>query len=133
EFWLSKLREYLTADAPATRTFLGKDSPEVLSARLARSQLGDPALRRRLWEGGLAAIRASNDPMIQYVLATDAASRAVRKDFESRVSGPVDRAAQRIARARFAIYGTAIYPDATFSLRLSYGKVGGWTSNGVTV
>jgi hypothetical protein len=133
EFWLSKLREYLTADSPATKTFLGKDSPEVLAARLAKSGLGDPALRRRLWDGGLTAIRASNDPMIQYVLATDAASRAVRKEWESRVSGPVDRAAQRIARARFAAYGTSAYPDATFSLRLTYGKVGGWTSNGVTV
>jgi hypothetical protein len=45
----------------------------------------------------------------------------------------VDRATQKIAQARFAIYGTSIYPDATFSLRLSYGKVGGWSDNGVTV
>jgi hypothetical protein len=133
EFWLSKLREYLTADSPATKLFLGKDSPETLSARLAKSGLGDPALRRRLWEGGIAAIRASNDPMIQYVLATDASSRAVRKEWESRVSGPVDRAQERIARARFAIYGTAIYPDATFSLRITYGKVAGWNNNGIQV
>ena len=133
EFWLSKLREYLTADSTATRTFLGKDSPEVLAARLAKSGLGDPALRRRLWEGGAAAIKASNDPMIRFVLATDAASRAIREEWETRVSGPVDRAAQRIARARFAAYGTSAYPDATFSLRLSYGKVGGWMNNGVAV
>jgi hypothetical protein len=49
------------------------------------------------------------------------------------VSGPVDRATQKIAQARFAIYGTSVYPDATFSLRLSYGKVGGWTDKDVTV
>lgn len=133
EFWLSKLREYLTADSPATKLFLGKDSPEVLSARLVKSGLADPALRKRLWDGGMAAIRASNDPMIQYVLATDAASRAVRKEWETRVSGPVDRAQERIARARFAIYGTGIYPDATFSLRLTYGKVTGWNNNGTPV
>lgn len=133
EFWLSKLREYLTADAPATRIFLGKDSPEVLAARLAKSGLGNPALRRKLWEGGLAAVTASDDPMIRFVLATDASSRAVRQQWESRVTGPVDRAQQRIARARFAAYGTSAYPDATFSLRLSYGKVGGWTNNGVIV
>jgi len=133
EFWLSKLREYLTVDSPATKTFLGKDSPEVLAARLAKSGLGDPALRRRLWDGGMAAIKASNDPLIQYVLATDAASRAVRKEWETRVTGPVDRAQQRIARARFAAYGTSAYPDATFSLRLSFGKVAGWVNNGVTV
>ena len=116
-----------------TKLFLGKDSPETLSAKLAKSKLGDPKLRKALWDGGLAAVKASNDPMIKFVLATDDASRAVRKDYETRVTGPVDRAAQKIAQARFAIYGTSLYPDATFSLRLSYGKVGGWSENGVTV
>jgi hypothetical protein len=57
----------------------------------------------------------------------------VRKDWETRVSGPVDRAQERIAKARFAIYGTGTYPDATFSLRLTYGKVTGWTNNGTPV
>ena len=133
EFWLSKLRENLTADSDGTKIFLGKDSPETLSAKLAKSKLGDPKTRKALWDGGLAAIMASNDPMIKFVLATDPASRAVRKDYETRVTGPVDRAAQKIAQARFAIYGTSLYPDATFSLRLSYGKVGGWSENGVTV
>jgi len=133
EFWLSKLRENLTADAPATKTFLGKESPETLSARLAQSKLGDPMLRRKLWEGGKAAIMASDDPMIHFVLATDAASRAARKDYETRVSGPVDRAAQKLAKARFAVYGANTYPDATFSLRLSYGKVGGWSDNGAAI
>ncbi len=133
EYWLSKLRENLTADAPGTKTFLGKDSPENLSARLAQSKLGDPAVRKALWDGGMAAIQASDDPMIKFVLATDAASRAIRKQFEERVSGPTDRATQKIARARFAIYGTNVYPDATFTLRLSYGKVQGWTDNGVNV
>ena len=70
--------------------------------------------------------------MIRFVLATDPVSRAIRKQYEDRVSGPTDRAAQKIARARFAIYGTHVYPDATFSLRLSYAKVEGWTDNGVT-
>jgi hypothetical protein len=133
EFWLSKLRENLTADSDGTKLFLGKDSPETLSARLAKSRLSDPRVRKALWDGGMAAIQASNDPMIKYVLATDGMSRGVRKDYENRVTGPVDRAAQKIAAARFAIYGTSIYPDATFSLRLSYGKVEGWTDNGVTV
>jgi hypothetical protein len=133
EFWLSKLREILTADAPGTKTFLGKDSPETLSARLATSKLGDAQLRKTLWDGGMTAIRASSDPMIQYVLATDAASRAIRKDYENRVTGPTDRAAEKIAKARFAILGTSTYPDATFSLRLTYGTVKGWTDAGVTV
>jgi V8-like Glu-specific endopeptidase len=133
EFWLSKLRENLTADGDGTKIFLGRDSPETLSARLAGSRLGDPAIRKALWDGGMTAIAASNDPMIKFVLATDAASRAIRKEYEERVLGPVDGAAQKIAQARFAAYGVSVYPDATFSLRLSYGKVGGWSDNGVTV
>ncbi|MGH6829086.1 MAG: S46 family peptidase, partial [Rhizomicrobium sp.] len=133
EFWLSKLRENLTVDAPGTKIFLGKDSPETLSKRLAQSALRDPKARKALWDGGLAAVKASTDPMIRYVLATDQASRAIRKRYEDRVSGPTDRAQQAIAHARFAIYGTHVYPDATFSLRLSYGKVEGWTDNGHTV
>jgi hypothetical protein len=133
EFWLAKLRENLTVDSDGTKLFLGKDSPETLSARLTKSKLSDPKIRKALWDGGMAAIQASNDPMIKYVLATDGMSRGVRKDYENRVTGPVDRAAQKIAAARFAIYGTSIYPDATFSLRLSYGKVEGWSDNGVTV
>ena len=133
EFWLSKLREYLTVDDPRTKIFLGKDSPEDLSARLAKSGLGNVALRKKLWDGGEAAILASDDPMIRFVLATDGASRALRTDYESRVVGPIDIATEQIAHARFAIYGTSVYPDATFSLRLSYGKIGGWTDNGKTV
>jgi hypothetical protein len=129
-FWLSKLREQLTVDAPETKSFLGHDSPETLGARLARSTLGDPAVRKSLWDGGIRAVRASADPMIQYVLATDAASRAVRHDYETRVTGPSDRAAARIARARFAVSGTSTYPDATSTLRLSYGRIIGWTEPG---
>jgi V8-like Glu-specific endopeptidase len=133
EFWLSKLRENLTADSAGTKTFLGKDSPEALSARLAQSKLADPAYRKQLWDGGMAAIQSSDDPMIKYVLATDAASRAIRKQYENEVSGPVDRAAEKVAKARFAVYGSSTYPDATFTLRLSYGKVEGWTENGTPV
>jgi hypothetical protein len=132
-FWLAKLREHLTPDSPDTRLFLGKESPETLAARLATSKLGDPAVRKALWEGGLPAIQASDDPLIRFVLATDADSRAVRKLYEDEVSGPVEQAQQRIAHARFAIYGTSVYPDATFTVRLSYGKVEGWNNNGVAV
>ena len=132
-FWLSKLRENLTADGAGTKTFLGKESPEALAQRLAASKLSDPALRKALRDGGMAAIQASNDPMIKFVLATDEASRAIRSQYENEVSGVVDRASQLIAQSRFAIYGTSIYADATFSLRLSYGKVSGWRENGVSV
>jgi hypothetical protein len=131
--WLSKLREDLTADAPETHAFLGKDSPETLAARFAHSQLADPAVRRTLWDGGLKAVQASDDPLIRFILATDPLSRAIRKQYENEVSGPVDQAAQKIAQARFAIYGTHVYPDGTLTLRLSYGKIEGWTDHDTTV
>jgi hypothetical protein len=134
EFWLSKTREYLTADDPLTALVLGKDSPEALSARLvAGSRLGDVAVRRALWDGGMAAIQASDDPMIQFALKIDPAARELRRTWETKVSGPTDAAAAKIAQARFAAYGDAVYPDATFTLRLSYGKVAGWTWHGTTI
>ena len=133
EFWLSKSREYLTADNPYTHLLLGRDSPEDLSAKLATSKLGDAAYRKQLWDGGWAAIQASNDPMIQYVLRIDPEARKLRTEWNNRVDGPISAASEKIAKARFAAYGDTIYPDATFTLRLSYGKIEGWTHNGTVV
>ncbi|MGX1747715.1 MULTISPECIES: S46 family peptidase [unclassified Brevundimonas] len=126
EWWLSKTREWLTVDSPYVRTLLGKESPEGLSARLIEgTKLADPAVRRALWEGGLPAVQASTDPLIQYVLAIDAQARAVRTDWENRVQAPTDRASEQLAVARFAVFGDAVYPDATGTLRLTYGRVEG--------
>ena len=79
-----------------------------------------------LFEGGQAAVAASTDPLIQLALRIDGEARSLRKTYESQVEGPIQRAQQAIAEARFAVYGTTIYPDATFTLRLSYGAVEGW-------
>jgi hypothetical protein len=133
EFWLSKSREYLTADDPGTKLLLGKDSPEALSARLAGSKLGDPAVRKALWDGGLQAVMASDDPLIQYVLRIDPEARRILASYDNQVAGPSTQAAEKIARARFAVYGDSLYPDATFTLRLSYGKIAGWTYRGTSV
>jgi len=131
EFWLSKTRELLGADAPAVAMLLGKESPEAMADRLVTgSRLADPAVRRALWEGGLTAVAASEDPMIQFVLATDPLSRAARQVWEEEVVGPTQDGGERIARARFYFDRPGIYPDATFSLRLSYGKVAGWSDQG---
>jgi hypothetical protein len=126
-FWLSKTREALGTDAPDSKALLGRESPEGLAARLvASTKLGDPAVRKALWAGGADAIRASDDPLIQFVLAADAPARAARAAWEQRVVGPTDRAAELLAQARFTAYGNTIYPDATFTLRLSYGRIAGW-------
>lgn len=133
-WWLSKTREILTVDDPRVRSVLGAESPEGLSERLiAGTTLADPAVRRALWEGGLAAIEASNDPLIAFVRDYQDVSRAARSAWEERVQAPTDRASEALARARFAAYGDALYPDATGTLRLTYGQVEGWTYDGRTV
>ena len=126
EWWLSKTREWLTVDDVRVRDLLGPESPEAKSVRLtAGTSVGDPAVRRALWEGGMDAIRASDDPMIKFALAMQDNSRAVRSDWEARVQAPTDRASERLAAARFAAYGDAVYPDATGTLRLTYGRIEG--------
>lgn len=126
EWWLSKTREWLTVDDPRVRGLLGQESPEGLSARLVEgTTLADPAVRRALWEGGLAAIEASNDPLIQYLLSIQDETRAVRADWEARVEAPTARASEQLAAARFAAYGDTVYPDATGTLRLTYGRIEG--------
>ncbi|MGE0044375.1 MAG: S46 family peptidase [Hyphomonadaceae bacterium] len=130
-FWLSKMREALTADDPFVRRVLGRESPEGLAHRLVtQTRLADPAERRRLWEGGQAAVAASDDPLIVFVRAWDADARALRARYRTEVEGPVARAHERLARARFQTFGSSVYPDATFTLRLSYGRVAGWTEPG---
>jgi hypothetical protein len=132
-WWLSKTREILTVDDPRIRPLLGNESPEALARRLATgTKLADPALRRRLWEGGLAAVQASDDPLIQFVLRIQDITRTTRSDYEGTVQAPTDRASEALARARFAIYGTSLYPDATGTLRLTYGRLKGFTHQGRT-
>ena len=134
EFWLSKAREYLGADDPDVRLLLGRESPEGLADRLVGgTRLADPAFRKALWDGGLAAVQSTDDPLIQFVLKTDPAARRIREAYEAQVLGPEEKASEAIARARFAVLGDSVYPDGTFTLRLSYGAVQGWTWQGEAV
>ena len=131
EWSLSKAREYLGADHPQTRLLLGRESPEGLTERLvAGTRLADPAVRKALWEGGQAAINASKDPMIVYARKVDANDRALQKRYDAEVDAPLTAAGAKLADARFAAFGDTVYPDATFTLRISYGKVAGWRENG---
>ena len=134
EWSLSKAREYLGADDPDTKLLLGKESPEGLAARLvAGTKLADAAYRKTLWEGGKAAVDASKDPMIVYARKLDARYRQLQEQVDARYLGPVTAAQAKLADARFAAYGDTLYPDATFTLRISYGKVLGWTERGRAV
>jgi hypothetical protein len=71
--------------------------------------------------------------MIELARSIDRDSRALRRQFDDEVEAPIAAASGRIAVARFRAFGTRIYPDATFTLRLNYGTVAGWTQNGVAV
>jgi hypothetical protein len=128
------MREYLGPDHQLVKNLLAELSPDELAAGLVtQTRLGDVAVRRQLWEGGQAAIDASTDPMIRMARLVDAEARAVRKQYEDEVEAVVTAAAERIAAARFAAYGTTVYPDATFTLRLNFGAVQGWDEGGTAV
>ncbi len=133
-FGLTRMRDQLGPDDPLVRRVLGKESPEELAARLvAQTELADPAARRALLVGGEAAVASSTDPMIELARLIDPEARALRRRYQNEVQAPVHAALQRIARARFAVLGKSAYPDADFTLRLSFGTVRGWMENGTQV
>jgi hypothetical protein len=134
ELWLSKAREFLTADDPAVKRLLGAESPEGIAARaIGGTKLDQRSERQALISGGKAAIDASTDPLIVLARRAETDARAINVRMNRDVNGRISQAAERIARARFAVYGDSVYPDATFTLRLSYGIVKGWTYAGVTI
>ena len=131
---LAFMIELLGADNALAKQIMNGKTPEVRAAELiAGTKLKDVAARKELATGGLKAIEASTDPMIVLARTIDPKARELRKRFESEVSA-VERANYaKIARARFDTEGTKLYPDATFTLRLSYGTVKGYTENGKQV
>lgn len=132
-YWLSKTREYLTVDNPQVKALLGRESPEALADRLiSGTKLADPAFRAQALTMTTEQLIAA-DPLFAFVAANDDAAKAIGDRWNAEVNAPTARAAEKVAQARFAVYGTNLYPDATFSLRLSYGQVQGWSYRGVTV
>jgi hypothetical protein len=127
-FWLAKMREFMTADHPVVRKVLGKESPEGMATRLvSTTRLGDPAERKRLFVGGKPAVDASDDPMLALVRSIDAEGREADRRRRDEVKNVVDAAVRKIAPIRFSLSSGAVYPDATSTLRLTYGRVEGWT------
>ena len=133
-FSLERMREWLGPDYPLVRTLMGKESPDALATRLiAETQMNDASYRKRLWMGGKTAVDASRDPMIILARSIDAEARAIRRQYEDEVQAPIAMAAEKIAAARFKVYGTNMYPDAAFTPRLNYGTVQGWEEYGTSV
>jgi hypothetical protein len=133
-FSLERMREYLRPDHAIVKEALGSETPDRRAKALVTgTRLADPKARVTLFDGGQEAIAASKDPMILLARAVDAEARRLRKIYENDVQTPEQRAQQAIADARFRAYGTNLYPDATFTLRLSYGAVQGWAEDGTRI
>ncbi|PYT08180.1 MAG: serine protease [Acidobacteria bacterium] len=128
---LAFMRDELGADNPTVKKVLGAESPEARAAELIDgTRLKDVAYRKQLVAGGSKAIAESTDPMIVLARSIDDEARMLRKRYETEVQANERASYAKIARALFDIEGTKLYPDATFTLRLSYGAVKGYEENG---
>src|SRR5438067_380219 len=115
---------------PLVQKVLAGKSPSARAVELIKgTKVKEVAVRKQLYEGGAAAVTAAKDPMIELARLVDGPARAARKVFETQ-DETKQQAYGDIAKARFAIEGTSNYPDATFTLRLSYGAVRGYEENG---
>ena len=117
-------------DSIVPRVLRGRTPEDAARALVEGSKLADVAVRKRIAEGGLEAIEASDDPMIKLALAVDADARAIRKVREDQVEGVESAQYALIAKATFAEVGESTYPDATFTLRLAFGTVKGYEFEG---
>lgn len=130
-FSLEKMQEWLGPDDLFVQQVLDGESPASRAqALIGGSQLDDPAFREALWDGGVDAIANSDDPLIVLARDIDAYSRELRKRYEDQVEAPINTASEQLATARFRIQGKSSYPDATFTLRITYGSVTGWEEKG---
>ena len=126
--WMKRMVEHLGADHAVVKKILGGRTPEEAGRFYVRgSKLTDVAERKRL-AGSAAAVAASDDTMMQLVRMMDEPGRAQLKRFEDKVEAVQTSSASRIARARFAVYGENEYPDATFTFRITYAAVKGYTN-----
>jgi hypothetical protein len=138
---LTFLATALGPDDPLVQKVLAGKSPRERAAELVRgtglgkrggADAARPDTRRRLYEGGQAAVAASTDPMIALARMIDEESRSLRKIVEA--AGEIKRQAHaEITQAVFASEGEGVYPDATFTLRLAYGTVKGYEDAGKQV
>ena len=126
-FTLTKLREAFGADDSFVKKVFGNKSPKQLAEDLIDgTKLTDLDKRQALLDADPATIAADPDPMLVFFRLIDPDLRAVRKHYEDGVDAPLQKAHAEIAKARFKAEGTSVYPDATFTLRVSYGAIKGY-------
>jgi hypothetical protein len=125
--WLEEAQKTLGASDPFIRAALQGSTPaEVAKSVVAGTKLGDVAVRKALFEGGAREVAKSDDPMIALARRIEPVIRELRAWNEANILSVETSAGQKIAAARFSVYGKNVYPDATFSLRISYGRVIGY-------
>ncbi|MGA2212062.1 MAG: S46 family peptidase, partial [Bryobacteraceae bacterium] len=124
------LQEMGPADPFIKIVLAGKTPREAATALVNGTHLDDPAVRKQLIEGGPSGVEASTDPEIVLARQLDPMRREFVKWMQANAQSVVERAGEALGKARFAVYGRNAYPDATFTLRLSYGQVKGYPMNG---
>ena len=128
---LSLMRDKLGAEHALVQQILAGKSPEARANELVDgTKLGDPTHRKQLFAGGAAALKASSDSFIEMARLVEPRARELRRKYDNEVLAVERDAYAKIAQAVFATAGESAYPDATFSLRLSYGAVKGYQEDG---
>lgn len=128
---LQESLEALGPNDPFIRAVLnGRQPADVAREVIAGTKLADVEFRRSLLDGGETAVASSTDPLIVMARKVDPFVREMNKWLETNVRSVEIAASEKIGKARFAVYGKTTYPDATFTLRLSYGTVKGFPMNG---
>jgi hypothetical protein len=118
------------ANDPLVKKVLAGKSPHGRAVELvADTKLKDVAVRKDLYRKDAAALQAAHDPMIDLARFVDGPAREARKTYDAQEETK-KQAYSELAKARFAIEGASSYPDATFTLRLSYGTVRGYEQDG---
>jgi len=128
--WLDEGLKTLGHDDPFIKAALGNlTPPDAAKKAISGTRLGDLAFRKTLLEGGPEAINKSNDPLIELARRVEPVISELRAWNEERIQSVEASAGEKIAKARFAVYGKSVYPDANFNLRIAYGKVAGYAED----
>jgi hypothetical protein len=117
-------------DAYLQAILQGGDVDATVNALVDGTKMGDAAFRKSLLDGGEAAVAASTDPMIVAARRVEPILRETNRRIRDTISSVLTPAGEKLGKARFLVYGKDAYPDATFTLRLSYGAVDGYPYNG---
>lgn len=119
-----------TADPIVSAVLKGRSAEKAAQEMIAATTLDKPDVRKALFEGGAEAVAQSTDPFIVVIRELEPMLRERQEKSRKETESLLTPASEKIANARFAVYGKNMYPDATFTLRLSYGAVKGYPMNG---